>query len=432
MRLFQPTTYLQRQNKVTTAWLPLLKDHEYIIISAGFPIQKPGGLDQTYPFLPNPISFWLTGRRRMAEFLVFNKQSGWIEYQNPLSDLELVWEGGQIEVTSSYTLKDLKNLLFNNKNAEYYFLGDESLLPSYLNIKESLDSEKKYLIKKTIDEMRRIKDSDEVNLIKNIAQITQKAYKFLSHYIEPGKSERQIQIAYENCIFENGSEKTPYDTIVGVGTNSAILHASPGNKKVQSQDLVLIDAGADIQDYCVDITRIFWGSGSPTTQQKNIFDIVQKAHHDCIQKSISGIPWNSIHLLAAKTIAEGLKDLNIMTCSADEAINTEAISIFFPHGVGHLVGLKVRDTGHEDNLQPQKYAGARLRVDLELKENMILTVEPGCYFIPNLLSNSEIQRKYKNQINFNEAIKYLPMGGVRIEDDILIGQGSSFNLTSQV
>jgi Xaa-Pro aminopeptidase len=131
-------------------------------------------------------------------------------------------------------------------------------------------------------------------------------------------------------------------------------------------------------------------------------------------------------------IAQGLIDWKIFKGSVDACLESEAISLFFPHGVGHLVGLRVRDTGHEENKNPRTYFGARLRVDLTLEENMLITVEPGCYFIKELLHSSTHQEKFKTSINFNEASKWLSVGGVRIEDDILITNSKPRNLTDVV
>jgi Xaa-Pro aminopeptidase len=110
-------------------------------------------------------------------------------------------------------------------------------------------------------------------------------------------------------------------------------------------------------------------------------------------------------------------------------LEKEVSSAFFPHGVGHLVGLRVRDAGHEDNVNPKMYAGARLRVDIELEEGHFITVEPGCYFISALLDSNDIRNKYRDEINWDEVNKWKHIGGVRIEDDILITANGNDNLT---
>jgi Xaa-Pro aminopeptidase len=128
-------------------------------------------------------------------------------------------------------------------------------------------------------------------------------------------------------------------------------------------------------------------------------------------------------------IAQGLKDLNILNCSVEDALSNNAIAVFFPHGVGHMVGLRVRDVGGKFNANPNKYAGARLRVDIPLREGYLMTVEPGCYFINALLNDSETRATYRSEINWAEVEKWMNVGGVRLEDDIHVTSDRPENLT---
>ena len=220
--------------------------------------------------------------------------------------------------------------------------------------------------------------------------------------------------------------------MIGSGVNAAILHASPTAKVIEQNDLVLIDAGVDLYDYCVDITRVFPASGTFSSQGKMLYDLVKNAHAAGIENAIVGKDWHNIHKLTAKIIAEGLKSFGILKCDADTALESEAIALFYPHGVGHLVGLRVRDTGSPENLSPKKYCGAYLRVDLKLQENLTLTVEPGCYFIPALLNHPDRRKKFADLINWSEAEKWIPVGGVRVEDDILIQKNGPPRVLTQV
>jgi len=431
LMLFSKSAVQAREQRVAQAVNSLLNQNEAIAIFSGDVIIKPGGLDQTYPFIPHPMYLWLTGRSRKGEISIFVPGQGWTHFQNPMTDEELVWEGEQIPTDSSFKLKDLKSYLDKNKHLHFYPFGQvPPILPEGMVAANA--SEKQFHIKTQLDQTRRIKDAEEVQLVQRIAGIANKGYQKLSQIIRPGMTEREIQIEYEAEIFRAGSEKVPYETIVGTGSHSAILHAIPSQRVVQSGDLILIDAGADISDYCVDITRIFYADHKPTTQQKELYQIVLKAHDECIQMCVTGTQWKNVHQKSAHIIAQGLKDLGILKVSAEEALDTEAISVFYPHGVGHLVGLRVRDTGCEENLNPQKYFGARLRVDLALQENMLITVEPGCYFIQTLLQSSEVQKRFQNQIHFEKALKWLSVGGIRLEDDILVQNQNSKNLTEIV
>ncbi len=283
-----------------------------------------------------------------------------------------------------------------------------------------------------MDQTRRIKDAEEVALIESIASLAQRGYQKLKGFIRPGVSEREIQIEYESEVLRAGAHSLPYDTIVGAGTNAAILHAIPTSKRIADGELVLIDAGADVFDYCVDITRVFPANGNFSPQQSEIYSLVKEAQRKAIEHCRIGNEWHQVHAAAARVIADGLRKLKILNGEVDGLLETGAISVFFPHGVGHLVGLRVRDTGQEENLQPKHYYGVRIRVDLKLEENHLVTAEPGCYFIEALLSDSETRAKYKDQVNWTEAERWKSFGGVRIEDDVLITKTEPRVLTAIV
>ena len=237
---------------------------------------------------------------------------------------------------------------------------------------------------------------------------------------------------YEGEIFRQGGDALPYDTIIGSGKNSAILHALPTHKAIAENEFVLVDAGCAIYDYCVDITRTYPSTASISSRHKDLYQLVLRAHAECIAMSRPGVMWRDVHLHAARVITEGLLQLGILKGSLSTLLEKEVSSAFFPHGVGHLVGLRVRDAGHEENINPKIYAGARLRVDIELEENHLITVEPGCYFIASLLNSADIQSKFKEEIVWSEVEKWKDIGGVRIEDNILITKGGNDNLTIDI
>ncbi|WP_374032496.1 M24 family metallopeptidase [Bdellovibrio bacteriovorus] len=178
--------------------------------------------------------------------------------------------------------------------------------------------------------------------------------------------------------------------------------------------------------------RVYAVDGKFTGQQKDVYDLVHEAYKASVAMCRPGTQWRDVHMKSARVIAEGLQQWGIWKSSVDAALESGAISVFYPHGVGHLVGLKVRDTGHPENVNPQSYYGARLRVDLELKENYLITVEPGCYFARAFIEDQEIREKYKDHIQWSEAEKWKSFGGVRLEDDILITKGEAESLTNVV
>lgn len=426
MHIFDSQTIQNRRQRLKTVLDNFLGNNSLVLIASGDAIPKPGGLDQTYPFLPLPEYYWLTGLRRPWGVVAYSKSEGFVDFVQPVSDAERLWEGveGNVE---GLNVADLNSWISKKKFQDIFLFGSHKI-----SADSSLAAKSRHLeLQELINSVRRVKDEAEIALVKRCAQAALKGYEALEKFIRPGVTERDIQIEYESTVLRAGADKFPYDTIVGAGSNAAVLHFYPSKRVVKENDLVLIDAGADIEDYCVDITRVFSASGKFTSQQQAIYDIVKKAQAKSVSMCTPGTSWPDVHAASARIIAEGLKDLNILKCDAETALETQAVSVFFPHGVGHLVGLRVRDVGGIVTKPAQNYFGVNLRVDLTLKENYLITVEPGLYFVKNLLDNTENRSKYAELINWSEVEKWKDIGGVRIEDDILVAETPQ-NLTESV
>lgn len=424
--LFAESVYQDRQKKVANAWSRLLGPKDLVLVHSGEALQKPGGLDQTYPFLPHPAYFWLTGHRRDEGVMAYSLSEGWVEYQRPLSPVDIVWEGDEGNFACEKTLEDLGALLKGGAYQNVLHLG----LPPQGTSGGPDDLVRSLAI--ALDQTRRRKGAEEVQLIRRIAGMARKGYEALQAALKPGVSERELQLHYENAVLMAGAEKMPYGSIVGSGENAAILHAVPTARKVAAGELVLVDAGADVEDYCVDITRVFAVDGKMTSRQKDVYDLVHTAHSEAVRMCRPGTQWRDVHMKSARVIAEGLQQWGIWKGSVDSALESGAISVFYPHGVGHLVGLKVRDTGNPENTNPQRYYGARLRVDLALEKDYLITVEPGCYFARAFIEDREIREKYQAQINWDATDKWKDFGGIRLEDDILITGDAPVSLTDEV
>ena len=412
-----------RRQKLAAKWDELLNTGEAVLVYSGEPIQKPGGLDQNYDFIPHPAYFWLSGRRRESEVLLYSKDMGWVEFQKDIPAEEAVWEGERKDLLVSQPGKPKKELDdVVAKFSSVYRLG-QSGTPV---------EGKTFDLRTALDRERRKKDAAEVRFIEQLAEIAKHGYQRIQETVHPGITEKAVQLAYEGEVYTRGGHTMPYDTIVGSGTNSAILHALPTHKIIKENEYVLVDAGVDIYDYCVDITRMYYAGNNVSQQHKDLYQLILRAHEECMAMSKPGVMWRDVHMHAARITVDGLLQLGILKGNADELFERGVSSVFFPHGVGHLVGLRVRDAGHEENVHPKTYAGARLRVDIELEEDHLVTVEPGCYFISSLLNDERIRSKYKDEIVWDEVAKWQHIGGVRIEDNILITANGNKNLTIDV
>ena len=192
----------------------------------------------------------------------------------------------------------------------------------------------------------------------------------------------------------------------------------------------MTDAGAETNlHYASDITRTTPVGGKFSRQQKEIYEIVLKANVDAIKAAGPGKSNRDTHILACRILASGLKDLKLLKGDIDEAVASGVHALFMPHGIGHMLGLDVHDmealgenhVGYNDKVKRSDQFGlAFLRFALQYLPGHVFTVEPGCYFIPELIESWKAERKFRDFINYDQIEKYMSIGGIRIEDNVLI------------
>jgi Xaa-Pro aminopeptidase len=208
----------------------------------------------------------------------------------------------------------------------------------------------------------------------------------------------------------------------------------PTSRAAREGELVLIDAGAEVQGYACDVTRTYAASGTFTPEQRDIHAIVDEARRNAIAKCRPGVEWQAVHLGACLDIARGLAAIGILRGTAEGLLEQDAQALFFPHGIGHMVGLGVRDAGGKlPGRKQSKRPGIRyLRVDLPLKPGYMMTVEPGIYFIPALLQDAAKRKQYKDAVAWDRVDRMLDFGGIRIEDNVLVTGAEPENLTAAI
>ncbi len=247
-----------------------------------------------------------------------------------------------------------------------------------------------------------------------------------------GNYEREIAGAIEGIALSHGG---PVSFPVILSMDGQTLHNHYHGNELVDGRLVICDAGAETEMcYASDITRTFPVGGKFSTQQTDIYNIVLSANMQTIDASAPGRTNREVHLMAAEIIATGLKDLGILKGDLDEAVAAGAHALFFPHGLGHMLGLDVHDmeglgensVGYTEFLKRSEQFGlAYLRMGRELEPGFVMTIEPGCYFIPALIEQWKSEKKLEQFINYDAAENYLGFGGIRIEDDILITDSGS-------
>ncbi len=244
---------------------------------------------------------------------------------------------------------------------------------------------------------------------------------------EPGMVEQEIAGAIEGIALSMGPGVS-FPPIVSV--HGEILHNHSHSNKMKKGDLMVNDSGAEsYMHYASDITRTFPVDGVFTNKQKEVYEIVLKAQVDSIKAMKPGRKFRDVHLLAARTIAVGLKELGLMKGDTDEAVKAGAHAMFFPHGLGHMLGLDVHDmeglgedyVGYTEKVKRSEQFGlAYVRMGKELEPGYVLTVEPGIYFMPELIDFWRGDNKFRQFINYDKVDTYKGFGGIRIEDNVLV------------
>jgi Xaa-Pro dipeptidase len=241
------------------------------------------------------------------------------------------------------------------------------------------------------------------------------------------------------CIANGGCRYTGYTCISCTGKNGSVLHyghaGAPLDGQIRPNDMLLLDMGAEYQGYCADITCSFPAGGKFNDDHREVYEAVYEAQQAVFVALHPGVLWTDMHRLAERVILEHLVKYDFVRSlgkSLEELHRLHIPAIFMPHGLGHLLGLDVHDVGgYPTGVERPKEPGIkRLRTGRVLQEGMVLTVEPGVYFIEANIQNALGNPEQCEHLNMNKLRRFLDsFGGVRLEDDIVITKNGYENLT---
>jgi Xaa-Pro aminopeptidase len=284
---------------------------------------------------------------------------------------------------------------------------------------------------KAVVDQRLIKSKEEVREIESAVDVSAAMYRTGMKMAKPGRFEREVVGAMEGVVNALGC-KMAFPPIVTI--NGQTLHMHSHANELRKGRMLVMDAGAESWlHYASDITRTVPVGGKFSQRQKDIYEIVLEGQETAIRSIKPGVMYKEIHLKTARVMASGLKDLGLMKGSVDDAVARGAHAMFFPHGLGHNMGLDVHDmedlgenqVGYDETVQRSGQFGlAYLRMARELRPGHVLTVEPGLYFIPALIALWKKEKKHKDFIVYDKAEAFLDFGGVRIEDNVLVTEKS--------
>ncbi|MBN8589271.1 MAG: Xaa-Pro dipeptidase [Rhodothermia bacterium] len=313
---------------------------------------------------------------------------------------------------------------------KFAYIGNSSKAADALGLPQSAVEPAALL--HALDWFRAYKTEYEVSCIRMAMGRTAEGYRVAKKMVSEGRSAREIHAAYLAATGQLDRD-TPYGNIIGWDTDAATLHYTA--KKTTAPNpghTFLIDAGAATFGYASDITRTYLRA-NPNPAFAHLLDKMDALELDCLSMCTVGADYSEIHVHAHKAIAGMLSEVGVLTVGADEAFEKGLSRVFFPHGLGHHLGIQVHDVGGrqvdiEGTILPPDSKYPWLRTTRPIEAGHLLTVEPGLYFIP-LLLNPHRTGEHKSCFNWNLVDELLPLGGIRVEDDVYVTEQGPENLS---
>ena len=428
-----------RREVIATTWD---LQRGFVLLPAGLPIPIQG-TDQYHEFHAHPEFAYLGAAHTPGAVLTFDPGDGWNLFAPTASLEDRVWVGdgedlGALATSTGLRVRPIEELgpwLEQRRSEPAALLGNSDItyraahygLSAWRTLELALDPELSARLSEQVAEQRRAKDPSEVSLMREAAEVSRLGHLAAWRAARPGMGERRLQVELEAEFFRSGAPRTAYGSIVGTGSNGAVLHFSPTDRELHDGELVLIDAGAEIGGYASDVTRTFPVNGRFEGAQRDLYQLVLDVQRAAIAGARPGVEYKELHLAACTQIAAGLVDLRILRGHAQDLVDQDAHALFFPHGLGHMLGLSTHDAGGclAGRTPSDRFGLKWLRADLPLQPGYVVTIEPGIYFIRALLTDPGRREQYREAVDWERVDTLLDFGGIRIEDDVLITEGAA-------
>lgn len=285
---------------------------------------------------------------------------------------------------------------------------------------------------------RSYKSAEEVEEIEKACNVTADMHITAMKVLRPGMYEYEI-VAEMNRVAESNNCELSFATIATV--NGQTLHNHYHGNKVKPGDLFLIDAGAEVESgYAGDMSSTVPADKTFTPRQRAVYEIQNAMHLEAVKALCPGIPYMDVYDLSARVMVEGMKELGLMKGNAEDAVREGAHALFYPHGLGHMMGLDVHDmenlgelwVGYNGQPKSTQFGRKSQRLAIPLELGFVHTVEPGIYFIPELIDLWKGEKKFKDFINYDKVEEYRNFGGIRNEEDYLITETGARRLGKKI
>ncbi|WP_461521807.1 Xaa-Pro aminopeptidase [Porticoccus sp.] len=409
--------------------IELMAENSIAIITAA--PERVRNRDVHYPYRQDSDFYYLTGFQEPESVLVLvpgRAQGQFLMFCRDRNPEREIWDGyragpegacSEYGADDAFPIDDIDDILpglLEGRDRVYYAMGKDPAFDRHLmdwvnsiraRARAGATPPGEFVdLDHLLHELRLFKSSTEQKIMRTAAEISARAHRRAMQICRPGLFEYQLQAEIEHEFAMAGSRFPAYGSIVGGGANGCILHYVENSAPLKDGDLVLIDAGCELQHYASDITRTFPVNGKFSAEQKAVYDVVLQSQLAGIEACKVGNHWNEPHQVTVDVITDGLMDLGILKGERNELIETGAYRDFYMHRAGHWLGMDVHDVGdykvHEE-----------WRV---LEPGMVMTVEPGIYISPD---NQQVDERWRGI-------------GIRIEDDVLIKSKGASVLSKDV
>jgi Xaa-Pro aminopeptidase len=419
----------QEHTRRRKALMALMEPNSIAIVPAA--PERARSRDTEYPYRQDSDFFYLSGFAEPGAVLVLipgRAHGEYVMFCRERDRSREIWDGyrvGPDGVCSDYgaddafPIDDIDEILpglLEGRERVYYAMGKDREFDRHVmdwvntiraKVRSGATPPGEFLdLSHFLHDMRLYKSAAELRVMREAGAISARAHVRAMRFCEPGVMEYQLEAEILHEFSMSGARSPAYNTIVGGGKNGCILHYVENSAPLKSGELVLIDAGCELESYAADITRTFPVGGRFSPEQKALYEIVLRAQEAAIETIKPGSQWNDSHVVSVRVITQGLLDLGLLSGELEELIESEAYKEFYMHRIGHWLGMDVHDVGDYK-------VGGEWRV---LEPGMVMTVEPGIYVAPD---NDKVARKWRGI-------------GIRIEDDVVVTKDGCDVLTSGV
>jgi len=436
--MFSANTYKERRQRLRT------QVSSGLILLLGNDESPMNYRDNPYPFRQDSSFLYFFGLSYPGLVGVIDVEEGRdIILGRELTVEDIVWMGKQPSleekcaragVKETLPLTDIKNLLAaaRLRKRPIHFLPPYRCehilkLSDWLEMTpEQVEKSASFELIMAVVDQRNKKTPEEIEEIEKAVDISADMHLTAMRMVRPGITEAEVAAAVHQVALAAGGQLS-FPIIATV--NGQILHNHSHDNILQSGQMFLLDAGAETaMGYAGDLSSTIPVDKHFTSRQKEIYQICLEAHEAAIAALQPGVPFKNIHLLACRVIAQGLKDMGFMKGDVEEAVAAGAHALFFPCGTGHMMGLDVHDmenlgekyVGYGGKEKSTQFGLKSLRLARELEPGFVITIEPGIYFIPELIDMWKAEAKFTQFINYDKVETYKDFGGLRNEEDFLI------------